>query len=143
RYPGTTQPASQSNEMMCSIDLYPTVASAAGVELKHSVDGINLLPALKGDNLERDALYWHYPHYSNQGGIPGGAIRSGNFKLFERYEDGKVHLYDLSKDIGEHNDLASQMPDRVDAMRSKLHQWYKAVDAKFLQPKDGKQPWKP
>lgn len=143
RYPGVVQPGSQSNEMMCSIDLYPTVAKAAGVELRHEVDGIDLLPALKGGKLERDALYWHYPHYSNQGGIPGGAIRSGNFKLFERYEDGRVHLYDLSTDIGEKNDLASEMPERVQAMRSKLHQWYKTVDAKFLQPKDGKQPWKP
>lgn len=143
RYPGVAQPGSQSNEMMCSIDLYPTVAKAAGVELRHDVDGIDLLPALKGGKLKRDALYWHYPHYSNQGGIPGGAIRSGNFKLFERYEDGRVHLYDLSKDIGEKNDLADQMPERVDAMRTKLHQWYEEVDAKFLQPKDGKLPWKP
>ncbi|MFN3190595.1 MAG: sulfatase [Aureliella sp.] len=143
RYPGVTQAGSVSTEMMCSIDLYPTVAGAAGVELKHDVDGINLLPALKGESLDRDALYWHYPHYSNQGGIPGGAIRMGSYKLFERYEDGRAHLYDLSKDISEQNDLASEMPDRVASMRSKLHRWYKEVDAKFLRPKDGKQPWQP
>ena len=128
---------------MCSIDLYPTVANAAGVELQHNIDGIDLLPALKGGKLQRDALYWHYPHYSNQGGIPGGAIRSGNFKLFERYEDGRVHLYDLSQDVSEQNDLANQMPERVQAMRTKLHKWYQEVDARFLQPKDGKTPWKP
>ena len=143
RYPGVTQPGAVSNEMMCSIDLYPTVASAAGIDLEHEVDGIDLMPALQGGSLDRDALYWHYPHYSNQGGIPGGAIRSGNYKLFERYEDGQVHLYDLSKDIGERVDLASDMPDRVDALRMKLHQWYREVDAKFLQPKDGKTPWLP
>lgn len=143
RYPGITKPGTVSNEMICSIDLYPTFARAAGVELQHEVDGVDLLPALQGEALERDTLYWHYPHYSNQGGIPGGAIRTGDFKLFERYEDGRVHLYDLSQDIGEQVDLASEMPDRVRSMRNKLHQWYQAVDAKLLQPKDGNVPWQP
>ncbi len=143
RYPAVTQPGSVSNEMMCSIDLFPTIATAAGVQLEHQVDGVDLLPALQGSSLERDALYWHYPHYSNQGGIPGGAIRIGDFKLFERYEDGRVHLYDLAKDIGERNDLASKMPERVRDMRTKLHQWYQEVDAKFLQSKDGNVAWRP
>ncbi|MEM7477530.1 MAG: sulfatase, partial [Planctomycetota bacterium] len=143
RYPGVTKPNSVSNEMMCSIDLFPTVANAAGAQLKHEVDGIDLLPALEGGKLERDSLYWHYPHYSNQGGIPGGAIRTGAFKLFERFEDGSVQLYDLANDVGEQKDLASEMPDRVKVMRSKLHAWYQEVDAKFLQPRDGKSPWRP
>ena len=56
-----------------------------------------LTPALQGKQLEREALYWHYPHYSNQGGIPGGAIRVGDYKLFENYEDGKVSLYNLKE----------------------------------------------
>ena len=67
----------------------------------------------------------------------------GDFKLFERYEDGRVHLYNLKEDIGEKNDLAAKMPDKVKAMREKLHAWYKEVDAKFLQEKDGNQPWAP
>ena len=85
--------------------------SAANVEVKHEIDGINLLPALKGKKLDRKALYWHYPHYSNQGGIPGGAIRVGDYKLFERYEDGRVHLYNLKDDIGELKDLAAAKPE--------------------------------
>lgn len=143
RYPGVTEPGSVSEEPICSIDLYPTIAASAGVTLEHDVDGIDLTPALRGGSLDRDSLYWHYPHYSNQGGIPGGAIRQGDYKLIERYEDGRVHLYDLHEDIGEVNDLAEQFPDRVTAMRQDLHRWYQSVDAKFLEPKAGRVPWKP
>ena len=143
RYPGVTKPESVSKTPICSIDLFPTVASAAGIKVEHEVDGIDLRPALEGKDLGREALYWHYPHYSNQGGIPGGAIRMGDFKLFERFEDGRVHLYNLKDDIGEQKDLAETMPEKVVVMRDKLHAWYKEVDAKFLEPKDGKTPWRP
>jgi arylsulfatase A-like enzyme len=144
RYPGITEPGSTSTQPISSIDLYPTVCSAAGVAIKHEIDGVDLLPALRGQSLDRDALYWHYPHYSNQGGIPGGAIRMGDLKLIERYEDGQVHLYDLKNDIGERNDLRDQHPEKVQEMRARLHQWYKQVDAKFLRPQEGgAQPWHP
>ena len=144
RYPGVTEPGSLSNQPIASIDLYPTVASAAGVAIGHTIDGIDLLPALKGQSLDRQSLYWHYPHYSNQGGIPSGAIREGDFKLIERYEDGRVHLYNLKDDLGEQNDIADMHPERVTRMRARLHAWYETVDAKFLQPKDdGPAPWRP
>ena len=93
--------------------------------------------------MKREGLYWHYPHYSNQGGIPGGAIRMGDFKLIERFEDGRTHLYNLANDIGERDDLAAKMPDKVNAMRKRLHAWYREVDAKFLQEKNGQKPWRP
>lgn len=143
RYPGVTKAKSESSEPICSIDLFPTIAAASGIEFDHLVDGVDLRPALDGERLEREALYWHYPHYSNQGGIPGGAIRMGEFKLVERYEDGRVHLYNLQTDISEQNDLAKTMPDRVEMMRARLHDWYRTVDAKFLQEKDGQFPWQP
>ena len=143
RWPGIAEPGSQSSEPICSIDLFPTVAAAAGVEVDHQIDGINILPALKGGKLNRQSLYWHYPHYSNQGGFPGGAIREGNYKLLERYEDGRVHLYDLAQDIGEQNDLAAQQPERVEQMRKRLHDWYQSVDARFLRKKNGETPWRP
>jgi arylsulfatase A-like enzyme len=144
RYPGVTQAGTVSADPICSIDLYPTIANAAGVEVKHQIDGLDLLPALKGGSLNRQSLFWHYPHYSNQGGIPGGAIREGDFKLVERYEDGRVHLFDLKNDPGEQNDLAKQQPQRVSKLRARLHAWYNTVDAKFLQKKgNGPEPWKP
>tara|TARA_R110002049_G_scaffold72490_6_gene187392 strand:+ start:77387 stop:78655 length:1269 start_codon:yes stop_codon:yes gene_type:complete len=143
RYPGVTEPGAVSAEPICSIDVFPTIAAAANLPVRHLVDGIDIRPALQGGSLDRESLFWHYPHYSNQGGIPGGAIRQGKFKLIERYEDGRVHLYDLDADIGESNDLAADMPDRVDKMRKRLHDWYQTVDAQFLQPKDGRKPWNP
>ena len=92
----------------------------------------------------RDALYWHYPHYGNQGGFPGGAIRMGDWKLVENYEDGVVELYNLRDDIGEKSDLAAAQPARVTAMRTKLHAWYREVGARFLRAKDGgPPPWSP
>jgi arylsulfatase A-like enzyme len=143
RYPGVTTPGTVSAEPISSIDLFPTIAEAAGVATKHTIDGVSIRPALAGNSLDRDSLYWHYPHYSNQGGIPAGAIRQGKYKLLERYEDGRVHLYDLEADIGESNDLAAEMPDKVRQMRSQLHDWYQSVDAKFLQEKEGQVPWRP
>ncbi|MDF7826783.1 sulfatase [Pontiellaceae bacterium B12227] len=143
RWPGVTRPGVESAEPICSIDLFPTVAAAAGVEVSHEIDGINMLPALKGRELNRKSLYWHYPHYANQGGFPGGAIREGSYKLVERYEDGQVHLYDLKQDIGEQNDLATKHPEKVKQMRKRLHAWYESVDAQFLLEKDGKTPWHP
>ncbi len=141
RWPGVTQPGSVSATPVCSIDFFPTLLEMANVKTDHAIDGESLVPLLSGEGeLEREALYWHYPHYSNQGGIPSGAIRMGDWKLIERYEDGRIHLYNLVEDIGELNDLAEAYPEKVDTMRKKLHAWYKEVDAKFLRPKD---PWLP
>ena len=144
RYPGVTQAGTTSTDPICSIDLFPTLAQAAGAEMSAKIDGINLTPALKGGSLERQSLFWHYPHYSNQGGIPGGAIRQGDFKLVERYEDGRVHLYNLKDDIGEQTDISADHPELVTDMREQLHSWYEKVDAKFLQQKkEGPLPWAP
>lgn len=144
RYPGVTEAGAVSSEPICSIDLFPTLAAAAGAPISHEIDGLDLLPVLKGRSLDRQSLYWHYPHYSNQGGIPGGAIREGDYKLIERYEDGRVHLYNLKDDIGEQRDLATQQPERVSEMLARLHDWYRDVDAKFLQRKGaGPEPWRP
>ena len=147
RWPGVTKPGSSCEVPVISTDFYPTILDMAGLPPKKNqhLDGVSLVPLLKGGtSISRDALYWHYPHYANQGGFPGGAIRMGDWKLIERFEDGRVHLYDVQMDIGERQDLAAQYPQRVEQMRAKLHTWYKQVGAKFLEPKDGgPQPWRP
>ncbi len=148
RWPSVTNGGADCHEPVTSTDFYPTLLDMAGLPLqpKQHLDGVSLVPLLHGEkNFDREALYWHYPHYANQGGFPGGAIRMGDWKLLERYEDGRVHLYNLAEDIGEQNDLAEKHPDRVKSMRAKLHKWYKTVDAKFLRPKKpgGPKPWKP
>ncbi|MDA7884019.1 sulfatase-like hydrolase/transferase, partial [Akkermansiaceae bacterium] len=145
KWPGVTRPGSTSSVPVMSTDFFPTFVKAAGGESKTALDGVDLLPLLKGGNLNRDALYWHYPHYSNQGGFPSGAIRMGDWKLVERYEDGRVHLYNLKNDLSEKNDVKESNEERVKEMRAKLHAWYKDTDAKFLQKKKGQEeePWRP
>ncbi|MFM7180387.1 MAG: sulfatase [Verrucomicrobiales bacterium] len=126
-----------------TIDVLPTALAIAGQKAA-GVDGVDLSPLLRGESLPARDLFWHYPHYANQGGVPGGVIRSGEWKLLENYEDGSVELYNLAKDPGEREDLAAQQPERVTAMRGKLHTWYRETGAKFLQAKEGgPKPWSP
>lgn len=148
RAPGVVEGGSTCATPVVSTDFFPTLLELCSLPAKpeNHLDGVSLVPLLKGaDSIDRDAIYWHYPHYSNQGGIPGGAIRMGDWKLIERYEDGRAQLYNLKDDIGETKDLAEAEPDRVKTMRTKLHAWYPTVDAKFLQPKTqgGEMPWRP
>ncbi len=146
--PGLTDQGPTSDAPVTSTDFYPTLLELTELPRRpeQHLDGVSLVPLLQEPDatIDRDALYWHYPHYSNQGGFPGGAIRSGNLKLIERFEDGRVHLFDLSIDPGEQNDLASERPKEVATLRNQLHQWYQSVDAQFLQPvEDGPEPWRP
>ncbi len=148
RWPGVTRPGTICRVPVMSTDFFPTLVRAAGGQVRGAgtIDGADLMPLLKGTGeLEREALYWHYPHYSNQGGFPASAIRMGDWKLIERLEDGRAQLYNLATDIGERLDMASAQPARVAAMREKLHDWYDDVDAKFLRPLDvgTPAPWRP
>lgn len=147
RMPGTAlKPGSTSAVPVQTPDIFATALEFSGARpAGGAVDGMSLVPLLRGGAApQRDALYWHFPHYGNQGGFPGGAIRMGDWKLIENYEDGSVQLYNLRDDAGERTDLAAGQPDRVKAMRSRLHAWYREVGAKFLRPKDGGPPaWAP
>lgn len=146
--PGVAKAGSTCDQPVTSTDFYPTLLELAGLPAKpkQHLDGKSLVSVLKDSKskLDRPSLFWHYPHYSNQGGFPGGAIRTGDYKLIERYEDGRVTLYNLAEDPGEKTDLAAKHPEKVATMRADLHKWYKQVDAKFLQPKEGApNPWRP
>jgi len=132
---------------VCSMDLFVTAVESAGSRNTTGTDGTSLLPLLTGrGGLRREAIYWHYPHYSNQsinGGHPdqpGAAIRQGDYKLIEFYQDNRVELYDLKHDIGERNDLARGRPQLADRMRRKLAAWRKAVGAQMMTPNPGHQP---
>jgi arylsulfatase A-like enzyme len=148
RWPGVTDAGGTCDVPVISTDFYPTVLEMAGLSPKpeQHLDGVSLVPLLAGEEaLAHDRpLFWHYPHYSNQGGFPGGAVRRGDWKLIERYEDGRVHLYNLRDDAGERHDLAAKHPDRVAAMRWQLHEWYEEVGGKFLEARPGGlEPWRP
>ncbi|MHC4528235.1 MAG: sulfatase/phosphatase domain-containing protein [Planctomycetota bacterium] len=93
-----------------------------------------MVPVLKGRQMDRGPIYWHYPHYGNQGGAPGSAIRQGRWKLIEWFEDGRLELYDLANDIGEKNNLADKHPDIVKRLHNKLIAWRKEVNAKYPSP---------
>ena len=145
-HPSSIKPAVEDTPV-CSIDFYPTLIELAGIDPIQGVmnDGVSLTPVLLGeDKLSGRDLFWHYPHYSNQGGFPGGVLRRGDFKLVERFEDGALHLYNLATDLSEQTDIKEQHPQLVASMRTSLHEWYREVDAKFLRAKpDGPQPWRP
>ena len=81
--------------------------------------------------LFRSAFFWHYPHYDNQGGVPGAAIRDGDWKLIEFFEDDHAELYNLKTDLGEQHDLAYTSPEKVKELRQRLHQWQRENGAKF------------
>ena len=81
---------------------------------------------------DRGALFWHFPHYSNHGyQSPGGAIRLGDYKLLEYYENETVQLFNLKTDLGEQQDLSGLQPAMVEQLRSRLHAWRREVDAKM------------
>jgi len=136
RWPGHATPA-VVDEPVTSTDFYPTMLEMAGLPLdpNQHADGVSLLPLLDGAaRLERAALFWHYPHYGNQGGFPGSAIRMGRYKLIESFEDESLQLFDLESDIGEQNDLANEMPERAAEMHELLQRWRSEVDAKLPRP---------
>lgn len=152
-WPGRTAPGAVSDAPVISNDVFATALAAAGTREPapadsvgaRAIDGVSLLPVLDGStDPVHEALFWHYPHYSNQGGFPGGAIRMGEWKLIERYEDGRAHLFHLRQDPGEQQDRAAAEPERVAAMRGRLHDWYRQTGARFLRARpEGPEPWRP
>jgi arylsulfatase A-like enzyme len=112
-------------------DLYPTLLELAGLPLlpEQHRDGVSLRPLLEGLALKRGPLFWHYPHYGNQGGAPGGAVRDGDWKLIEWYEDDTLELFNLRDDPGETRDLAPEDPAKVQELRAKLIAFRNDVNA--------------
>ena len=134
KWPAVARPGSLCDAPVISTDFYPTVLEMAGLPLRprQHLDGISLAPMLRGGTLPERPLFWHYPHYSNQGGGPGGAIRLGDYKLIEWFEDKPMELFNLRQDLGERHDLAAQMPDKAASLRSQLHAWRAAVGAQMM-----------
>jgi arylsulfatase A len=140
KWPGHIRAGSVDETPVCSIDFFPTIMEVAGIKNPAPVDGVSLVPILTGrGTIHREALYWHYPHYANQvrspgapaGGGPGAAMRAGRWKLIQHFETGYHELYDLDRDLGETNNLAAEMPDRVLELAAKLHAWQDEVKAQW------------
>lgn len=132
RWPGVTQPGTECAVPVMSIDHYPTLIQAAGLTpaAGQILDGESLLPLLRGDgSLRRQSLYWHYPHYHPGGATPYGAVRKGDWKLIEFFEDQHVELYDLRNDPQEQQNVASTSPQVAEGLRRELRAWRERVGA--------------
>lgn len=142
RWPGHVEPGSECHSLVTSPDFYPTLLEAAGLPPRpeQHVDGMSFLPALRGAaDFERGPIFWHYPHYGNQGGTPGSSVREGDWKLIEFFEDGRLELYNLREDLGETNNVAAANPKITAGLHGKLKAWRERIEAKIPQPNPG---WK-
>ena len=143
KWPGFTEPGTVIDDPAITNDLFPTLMEMAQVPLSLSFEGDaeSLVPLLRGaEALDRNALYWHFPHYHGSGNTPTGAIRSGDYKLIEWFEDGRVELYNLAEDVGETTDLATQMPEKTEELLGMLRAWRQQVDARMPTANPG---WSP
>ncbi|MGI9629108.1 MAG: sulfatase [Longimicrobiales bacterium] len=133
RWPGKVPAGRSVSTPAMSTDLFPTLLELANLPTlpAQHVDGVSLAELIAGgrEGEAHDALFWHFPHYHGSGNRPGGAARIGDLKLVEWFEDGALELYDLSSDLGERRDLASERPDDVARLSSALHQWRDDLDA--------------
>ncbi len=128
RLPGTIRPGTVIDTPVCSVDFLPTFCDLAGTPAG-TVDGVSLLPLLRGGKLAPRPLYWHYPHYSNQGGEPGSVIREGDWKLIEFYADGRMELFNLKDDPGERVNLIGQHPEVAQLLGARMRVWRREAGA--------------
>lgn len=150
RWPGVVKANSRCDEPVISIDFFPTFLEAAGLKAGGAkVDGESLMGLLtQRSKLTREAIYWHYPHYSPQNHVPAGAIRQGKYKLIEWYEKsadgvnaaGGIELFDLEQDVGEQNDLSGSMPDLAAKLHNRLKAWRQRVGAQQMLKNPGYAP---
>ncbi len=136
RWPGVVTPGQVIVTPVSSPDFFPTLLDATATKPTsgQTLDGLSLVPLLQGQSLPERPLFWHYPHYGNQGGAPSAAIRRGDWKLIQWFEDDRFELFNLAMDIGEQIDVAGQEPQRVAQLRNELHEWQMEVGAKFPLP---------
>jgi arylsulfatase A-like enzyme len=138
RWPGKIPANSENASLVSSPDFYPTLLEMAGVksESTQDIEGVSFWSALsEGKELTDRTLYWHWPHYSNHGQqSPGGAIREGDYKLIEYYENNTRQLFNLREDMEEMNDLVEQEPETAERLTKKLHEWRERIDAQMPVP---------
>jgi arylsulfatase A-like enzyme len=139
RWPGKIPEGKETDKAIISVDLLPTLLdlTKSAPPKDQPLDGTSLLPLFVSggqSGLPERAIFWHFPGYLGQGAnawrtTPASAIRSGDWKLIEFLEDGKLELYDLSSDIGEKKNLAKDQPEKAKALLAQLQTWRKEVNA--------------
>ena len=134
-WPGVTAPGSICDVPVIGNDFYPTMLEIAGLPLRpeQHADGQSLVPLLKQDGVvDRNSLFWHYPHYHRT--PPYGAVRTGDWKLIEFFEEGKLELYNLADDPSERSNLAATHPEKAQAMLKRMQTWRQEVGAQMPTP---------
>lgn len=133
RWPAVVKPGRVIDAPVIGTDIYPTVLDAVEHDppTEQMVDGKSILPLLQGELVPKRALVWHYPHYGNQGGAPAAAIRKGDWKLIQWYEDERVELFNLADDPGEQSNLTEAEPAHTQSLLAELQAWQQAVGAKL------------
>ncbi len=141
KWPHQNNNGNISNVPVISTDFFPTILDMLGIPMPkvYQGDGISITPLLQSRNsktpIEKRALYWHFPQYSNHGAqSPGGAIRYGDYKLLEYFENYKVQLFNIKTDPGEHHDISATEPSKVKELTNMLHAWRKKVNANMPTP---------
>ncbi len=146
RLPGRVAAGTVCDTPTTSTDYYPTFLDFAGLPLRpdQHVDGVSLKGLFEGTSeLAERAIFWHYPHYSNQGNSPAGSVVFGDWKLIEFFDSGCVELYNLADDVSEQRNCAETHPQIVADLLARLHAWQKDVEAKIPQPNPDWQPRTP
>lgn len=143
RWPGRIAPGSVVDTPVTSPDFYPTFLRAAGREPlpEQHTDGVDLTPLFDGEALDRGPLFWHYPHYSNQGGTPSASVRDGRWKLIHWFETGRSALYDIVADVGERRDLAASEPEVTARLEGCVQEWLATVTVGVPRPNPHAQPY--
>jgi arylsulfatase A-like enzyme len=124
RRPGHVPAGKVVDDPVINTDWLPTLLEMTGQPIPSGLDGISFAHCLAGQAAPpQRALFWHFPHYTNQGSRPSGAMREGSWMLVEYYDGQKSELYDLATDPSEKVDLAAQHPERVEKMSASLETW--------------------
>ena len=134
RWPGTVKPGSTSDVHAISTDWTPTILNACRLKPEANLDGLSLLRALQGEKFVSRPLFWHVPHYTNQGSRPGGAILTDTWKLIVNYEDGSHELYGRTADPYEKRDISNVRPGIAQSMRGQFDRWLAEVEAQRNEP---------
>lgn len=136
KWPDRVEPGATIDQPAVTMDIYPTLLDMTGIgTTEQYADGVSLARLLRnGGGLDRGPMYWHFPHYHGSGNVPSGAIRVGDYKLIEWFEDGRLELYDLAKDVSESDDLVMILPEKAGELLELLREWRRSLDAKMPRP---------
>lgn len=133
RYPGVVAAGSSCATSVTTPDFYDTFLELAGIEPKEGcgIDGVSMVPLLKGGDIPERPIFWHYPHYGNQGGTPASSVILGKYKFIEFFEDGREELYDLEADLSEDHNIIAENGELATRLRTMLHTWQIESGARF------------